>query len=42
MLLVHALADGDVEVRRAYGVFGGLLLLAAVFAGVFPVVPEGR
>ena len=41
LLLFHALRDGDVEIRRAYGALGGLLLLLAVGVGVFPARPEG-
>jgi len=41
MLLFHAMRDGDLEIRRAYGVGGGLLLLLAVGVGVFPAKPEG-
>lgn len=40
LLLYHAFRDGDLEVRRAYGVGGGLLLLLAVGVGVYPVKPE--
>jgi ABC-2 type transport system permease protein len=41
MLLFHALRDGDLEIRRAYGAVGAALLLVAVGVGVFPAKPEG-
>lgn len=41
MLLFHAVRDGDLEIRRAYGAGAGLLLLLAVGVGVFPAKPEG-
>ncbi|MCU0702709.1 MAG: ABC transporter permease subunit [Fimbriiglobus sp.] len=41
LLLYHAFRDADVEVRRAYGAAGGLLLLVAVGVGVFPAKPDG-
>lgn len=41
LLLFHALRDGDLEIRRAYGALGGLLLLLAVGVGVYPAVPPG-
>jgi ABC-2 type transport system permease protein len=41
LLLFHAFRDGDLEVRRAYGVLGGALLLLAVGVGVFPAKPTG-
>lgn len=41
LLLYHAFRDSDLEIRRAYGVGGGALLLLAVGVGVFPAKPEG-
>lgn len=41
MLVFHALRDGDLEVRRAYGVLGLVVLLIAVGVGVFPAKPDG-
>lgn len=41
MLLFHAVRDGDLEIRRAYGAVGAALLLIAVGVGVFPAKPEG-
>jgi ABC-2 type transport system permease protein len=38
--VIHALRDGDYEVRRLYGGAGGLLLIAAVIVGVFPAKPD--
>jgi len=40
LLLFHAFRDGEVEIRRAYGVGGAALLLVAVGVGVFPAKPE--
>ncbi len=40
LLLFHAFRDGDLEIRRAYGMGGGLLLLLAVGVGVFPAKPD--
>lgn len=41
LLLFHALRDGETEIRRAYGVLGGLLLLLAVGVSVYPGKPDG-
>jgi hypothetical protein len=41
LLLYHSVRDPDPEVRRVYGMVGGLLLVAAVGVGVFPAKPEG-
>ncbi len=40
LLLFHAFRDGDLEIRRAYGAAGGLLLLLAVGVGVYPAKPD--
>lgn len=40
-LFIHAVRDADVEVRRVYGGFAVLLLLAAAIASVVPGAPSG-
>src|SRR5947208_552565 len=39
-LLFHAARDPDVQIRRTYGAFGGLLVLVAVVLSLYPA--EGR
>jgi len=41
LLVLHAIRDGDYEIRRAYGSLGALLLVIAVGIGVYPHKPEG-
>jgi ABC-2 type transport system permease protein len=36
-LLIHAAVDVDVQIRRTYGVFGYVLIAAAIVVGVFPI-----
>jgi hypothetical protein len=38
-MLVHAARDGDVEVRRLYGLFAAVLLVVAVVVGFYPGGP---
>ena len=40
-LLVHALRDTDIEIRRVYGAAGALLIVAAVVISLIPGKPEG-
>jgi len=40
-LLIHALRDTDIEIRRVYGAAGALLIVAAFVIGVLPGKPEG-
>jgi hypothetical protein len=39
-LLFHAARDPDLQIRRTYGAFGGVLVLLAIVLSLFPV--EGR
>ncbi len=40
-LLLHALRDTDIEIRRVYGAAGSLLILAALVISCIPGKPEG-
>ena len=40
-LLVHALRDTDIEIRRVYGAAGALLIVAAIVITLIPGKPEG-
>lgn len=40
-LLVHALRDTDIEIRRVYGAAGALLLVAAIVVSILPGKPDG-
>lgn len=41
-MLVHAARDGDLEVRRLYGLFAALLIVGGVVAGLYPGGPDRR
>ncbi len=40
-LLIHALRDTDIEIRRVYGAAGALLIAAAIVISCIPGKPEG-
>ena len=40
-LLIHAVRDTDIEIRRVYGAAGALLIVAAVVISCVPGKPEG-